>query len=81
MQRRYLISETVTHYHEISIDDEIDVEQLVDDASALKRMYDTGYEAVEAILKRYEKQYGFEYAIIPNACGTEIVSMDVSDEI
>lgn len=79
--QHYMISETVVHYHEICVDDEIDVEQLVSDATQLKRMYDTGYEAVEAILKRYEKKYGFEYAIVPNACGTDIVNMDIVDEM
>lgn len=79
--KKYMIKETVNHFHEITVDDEIDIEDVVSRASDMQRMFDTGYEAIDAILFRYEYKYGFEYEIKPNACGTDILDMEVMDEL
>lgn len=79
--KKYMIKETVNHFHEITVDDEIDIEDVVSRASDMQRMFDTGYEAISAILCRYEDKYGFDYKIKPNACGTDILDMEVMDEL
>lgn len=79
--KHYMIKETVNHYHEIEVDDEIDIEDVISRASDMQRMFDTGYQAIDAILCRYEDKYGFDYNVLPNACGTDVVDMEVIDEI
>ena len=65
----------------IECEDEIDPEQLIDKANHDVHRFDTGYEAIEGVLQGYEKQYGFEYKVQPNACGTETVNMDLQEEL
>lgn len=78
---KYMICETVRHYHEVELDDEVEIKDVVQQASSMQRMFDTGYEAIEAILERYKDKYGFEYRVLPNACGTDVVDMEIVDEI
>lgn len=78
---KYLICETVKHFHEIDIDDEIEIYSLMDKTRDILSLYDTGYEAIESILKRYKDKYNFDYNVLPNACGTEIVDIHAIDEI
>lgn len=78
---KYLIVELTKHYHIVECEDEIDPEQLIDKANHDVHRFDTGYEAIEGVLQGYEKQYGFEYKVQPNACGTETVNMDLQDEL
>lgn len=78
---KYLIAEYVKHFHIVECDDEIDPEQLIDKAKHDIHRFDTGYEAIEGVLQGYEKQYGFEYEVKPNACGTETVNIDVQEEL
>lgn len=78
---KYLIVELTKHYHIIECEDEIDPEQLIDKANHDVHKFDTGYEAIEGVLQGYEKQYGFEYKVQPNACGTETVNMDLQEEL
>lgn len=78
---KYLIVELTKHYHIVECEDEIDPEQLIDKANHDVHRFDTGYEAIEGVLQGYEKQYGFEYKVQPNACGTETVNMDLQEEL
>ena len=73
---KVILSETVTHYHEIEISDELDIEQILEMANKLKKRCDTGYEAVATVLEAYKKKFGFDYKVMPNACGTEFESLD-----
>lgn len=70
---KIMLSETVTHFHEIEMSEELDIEKILDMANCLKKRCDTGYEAVEIVLKAYKDRFGdaFDYKVIPNACGTE----------
>lgn len=43
---KIMLSETVTHYHEIELSDQLDIEKVLDMANSLKTKCDTGYEAV-----------------------------------
>lgn len=78
---KVMVCEIVRHYHEVELDDELDVEDIVKRAMDNNRMYDTGYEAIEDILKKYEDKYGFSYKIKANACGTEVEDMSVIGEM
>lgn len=79
--KKYMIQERVNHYHEVIIDDEIDIESLISKASLIQQQFDTGYEAIEDILKRYEDKYGFLYEVNPNTCGTEVIDIEAIDII
>ena len=80
---KYMIKETVNHFHQIEVDEELEPEimQIVKAAELSAPSYDTGYESLGAILQKGKDNYGFEYKIEPNYCGTEVVAMDVVDEI
>lgn len=67
--KRYVVAETVTHYHLVEIDDELDIDDIVKTSKAnLGR--DTGYEALESTLRHYQALYNFDYSVKPNYCGT-----------
>lgn len=66
-----MLSETVTHFHKVKLSDELDIEKILSMANSLKKRCDTGYEAVETVLKMYQDKFGFDYEVTPNACGTE----------
>lgn len=74
--KRYVVTETVNHYHMVEIDDELDIEDIVKSARQdIKN--NTGYESLESKLKHYQSLYNFDYSIKPNYCGTSCVSMYV----
>lgn len=68
---KVILSETVTHYHSVEMSNELDIEKILSMANGLKKRCDTGYEAVETVLEAYKQKFGFDYKVIPNACGTE----------
>lgn len=78
--KKYVIAETVTHYHSIEVDDEVDICDVIKEAKTL--LYQsTGFEAIEEVLNGYQNKYGFDYTVKPNYCGTcseglEIVGCD-----
>ena len=73
---KVMLSETVTHYHSVELSDELDIEQILEMANRLKKRCDTGYEAVATVLNAYKSKFGFDYKVIPNACGTEFESLE-----
>ena len=75
---KLMLSEIVTHFHEVEISDELDIEKILDMANSLKKRCDTGYEAVETVLKAYRDKFGsaFNYKVTPNACGTEFEELN-----
>lgn len=73
---KVMLSETVTHYHEVELSDELDIEQILEMANRLKKRCDTGYEAVGTVLNAYKSKFGFDYKVKPNACGTEFENLD-----
>lgn len=81
MQKTYLICECVNHYHTVTLDEELDINDIIERAKASSKLYDTGYEAIEAILKAYKDRYGFDYNIKPNDCGTEVLDMNAVEEM
>lgn len=81
MQKSYLIRETVNHFHTVTLDEELDIDDIIEQAKSNSKMYEAGYEAVEAILKAYKDRYGFDYKIKPNDCGTEVLDMDIIEEM
>ena len=78
---KYLIVELTKHYHIVECLFQIQLELQSDKANHDVHRFDTGYEAIEGVLQGYEKQYGFEYKVLPNACGTETVNMDLQEEL
>ena len=75
---KIMVSETVTHYHSIELSDELDVEKILNMANSLKKRCDTGYEAIDIVLKMYYDKFGeaFVYKVTPNACGTEFEELN-----
>lgn len=71
-----MLSENVTHYHEIELSEELDIEKILEMANSLKKRCDTGYEALATVLNAYKNKFGFDYKVTPNACGTEFESLD-----
>ena len=75
---KVMLSETVTHFHEVELSDELDIEKTLEMANALKKRCDTGYEAIAEVLKMYYDKFGeaFVYKVTPNACGTEFEELN-----
>lgn len=67
--KKYVIAETVTHYHSIEVDDEVDICNVIGEAKTLLHQA-TGFEAIEDVLNEYQNKYGFDYTVKPNYCGT-----------
>lgn len=73
---KVMLSENVTHYHEVELSDELAIEQILEKANGLKKRCYTGYEAVGVVLEAYKRKFGLDYKIIPNACGTEFEELN-----
>ena len=73
---KVMLSETVTHFHEVEISDELDIEQILEMSNNIKKRCDTGYEAISTVLEAYKNKFGFEYKVTPNACGTEFENIE-----
>ena len=75
---KILVRETVSHFHEVELSDELDVEQVLNMSNALRNRYNTGYEAIEAVLQTYKDKHGdaFDYEVKPNYCGAKCESID-----
>lgn len=75
---KVMLSEIVTHFHEIEMSDELYIEQILDMANRLKKQCDNGCEAIETVLKAYRDKFGsaFNYKVTPNACGTEFEELN-----
>lgn len=74
--KSFVVKETVNHYHKVTIDDELDVDDIV----SLARQYlkgNTGFEAINQVLLGIEHKYGFDYSIKPNYCGTTAEALEV----
>ena len=78
---KFCIKETVNHFHEIEVDDEIPINNVIKIANEISHRFDTGYEAIEDILKSYQFKYGFDYSIEPNKYGTETLDIEIIDEV
>lgn len=75
---KILVSEKVVHFHEVELSDELDIEKILSMANGLKKRCDTGYEAIDVVLKMYQDKFGeaFVYKVTPNACGTEFEELN-----
>ena len=73
---KVMLSETVTHFHEVELSDELDIEQILEMSNNIKKRCDTGYEAISTVLEAYKNKFGFEYKVTPNACGTEFENIE-----
>lgn len=77
--KKFVICETVNHYHMVEVDDEIDIEKVVADAKALIKM-SFGVEALANILEDYKYHHGLDYNIKADFCGTSTENLTVYDE-
>ena len=77
--KKFVICETVNHYHMVEVDDEIDIEKVVADAKALIKM-SPGVEALADILEDYKYHHGLDYCIQADCCGTSTENLTVYDE-
>lgn len=78
---KYLVCETVKHYHLIDIDEELDAENVVNEAFDNVESFDNGVEAVKEELSKYDVLYGFRFDIKPDFGGPETVSMTITEEM
>lgn len=77
--KKFVVCETVHHYHMVEVDDEIDIEKVVADAKALIKM-SSGIEALNDILEDYYHHHGLDYNIKADYCGTSTENLTVYDE-
>ena len=81
MEKTYVIKETVNHYHQVTLDDELDMNAMMMWLELNAYRYETGYEAIVAYLSSRKMAYGFDFDVKPNYCGTDIVDMEVEEEV
>ena len=67
--KKYVIAETVTHYHSIEVDDEVDICNVIKEAKTLLHQA-TGFEDIEEVLNDYQNKYGVDYKVKTTYCGT-----------
>ena len=77
--KKFVICETVIHYHEVEVDEEIDIEKVVEDANRLIKM-SSGVEALNDVLEDYKYHHGLDYDIKADFCGTSTENLTVYDE-
>ena len=77
--KKFVVCETVNHYHMVEVDDEIDIEKVVADAKALIKM-SFGVEALADILEDYKYHHSLDYNIKADFCGTSTENLTVYDE-
>ena len=77
--KKFVVCETVNHYHMVEVDDEIDIEKVVADAKALIKM-SSSVEALTDILEDYKYRHGLDYNIKADFCGTSTENLTVYDE-
>lgn len=78
---KYMIRELVEQFHEVELDDELNIEKVVNLANENQSQYDSGYEAIGNILFKYKQHYGFEYHVNPRKYGTNTITLDIVDEM
>lgn len=78
---KYLIKETVHHYHEVELNEELNIKEIIKIADKNRCRYECGCESIESVLTKYLKAYGFEFKVISNKYGTECVHIEVVDEV
>ena len=76
-----MIREIVKHYHEIDINEELDIEDVVKAAELNLCLFDNGAEAIADILQKYKDKYGFDYMIKADHFGKDSVELSVIEEI
>ena len=77
--KKFVICETVIHYHEVEVDEEIDIEKVVEDANRLIKM-SSGVEALNDVLEDYKYHHGLDYCIKADFCGISTENLTVYDE-
>lgn len=81
MTKTYEICETVRHWHLVTVDDEVNIEDVIKQCNDNLPRYDTGYEAIEDVLEDIKDRYGLEFEMKKNYCGTESEGLSVMDEV
>ena len=81
MKKTYIFKETVNHFHQVEMDDEIDLEAMMMWLELNAYRYETGYEAITAYLSDKKAMYGFDFDVKPNYCGTEILDLQIEEEV
>ena len=81
MEKTYVIKETVNHFHQVTLDDELDMDAMMMWLELNAYRYETGYEAIAAYLASKKMVYSFDFDVKPNYCGTEIVNMEIEQEV
>ena len=75
---KYVLAETVVQYHEIDIEDDLDIFNVLEEVNS---KVNNGYDCCEAlskILEDYKEKYGWDYKILKNNCGSETVEIGLN---
>lgn len=71
---KFLVKETIEHYHVIDVDDDYDVEEFINDLSGINPR--EGMDAVKEMLENL----CVEFKIRENQAGEETTSIEIIDE-
>ena len=78
---RVMLSENVTHFHEVELSDELDIEQILNTANKLIKNYDNAEEIISEILQIYKDKFNFDYVFLSNSGGTKIENIELESII
>lgn len=68
--KKIVVCEVVYRYHEVEIDEELDEDEIVDEArERVDRFNESGAEALDIVLGYQYKHNGFDYKLKNSYCG------------
>lgn len=76
---KLMIKEVCAHYHELELDDDVDLEELTERVKQSAYELNDCCEAVEEVMGAYEDD-GVAYWFKPNNAGTDCVSIEIEQE-
>ena len=79
--KKYVIREIHESYHVITVDDEIDIDELINYCNSHEKQFEDGVNAMECFLNENKIRYGFDYNIGKNEGGDIWDGLDLYDEI
>lgn len=68
--KKIVVCEVVYRYHEVEIDEELDEDEIVDEArERVDRFNESGVESLDIVLDYQYKHNGFDYELKNGYCG------------
>lgn len=76
--KTYVVKETICRYHQIEVDDEIDIDNLLKYINYNTKREDTCTN-IEIYLKKYDELLNTEHKVLPSYCGEETLCVELYD--